>query len=415
MRGAARQRGRARRRRRPGPHRRRQRLSADRCRSCGSRPTTPATSSTTAASRRGSCAAVDPDVLCLQEVPRRLFGGWRVARFAAACGLSWPGRHRGSGGTTVLTSRPGARRRVRAPAAAGALARPHPRVRRGAGGAAGRRRADGGVGAPEPQGARAGHATPSGSSRRSPTAARSCSPATSTRTTPGAPGGSSTCPTGCGWSRPTARPTRPRSPRRRLDVVFASPRAARAAAPRGERAGCRVRGGQRPPPHLGRPRAPLTPRRAHARSSSSDHASRLGCVSVALALSTAGPAEGQTRAPLSPLVGSRCFGLAQDEQPEAHERHDHRHHEPAGAVRRTREHDPQQHQRPGHQPDDGTPEVQVLLRGQHDLGRLEVLVLGRAPPRPPRSPPRPPPRLRVRGLGGPPGRRAARRRRAGRG
>lgn len=48
--------------------------------------------------------AVDPDVLCLQEVPRRLLGGWRVARFAAACGLRWAGRHRGSGGTTVLTS-----------------------------------------------------------------------------------------------------------------------------------------------------------------------------------------------------------------------------------------------------------------------------------------------------------------------
>ena len=29
--------------------------------------------------------AVDPDVLCLQEVPRRLFGGWRVRRFARAC------------------------------------------------------------------------------------------------------------------------------------------------------------------------------------------------------------------------------------------------------------------------------------------------------------------------------------------
>ncbi|MFL6171231.1 MAG: endonuclease/exonuclease/phosphatase family protein [Ornithinibacter sp.] len=47
--------------------------------------------------------AVDPDVLCLQEVPRRLFGGRRVGRFAAACGLAWSGRHRG-GGTTVLTS-----------------------------------------------------------------------------------------------------------------------------------------------------------------------------------------------------------------------------------------------------------------------------------------------------------------------
>ena len=48
--------------------------------------------------------AIDPDVLCLQEVPRRLFGGRRVARFAAACEMSWPGRHRGSGGTTVFTS-----------------------------------------------------------------------------------------------------------------------------------------------------------------------------------------------------------------------------------------------------------------------------------------------------------------------
>ena len=48
--------------------------------------------------------AVDPDVLCLQEVPRRAFAGWRVARFARACGLRWPGRHRGSGGTTVFTS-----------------------------------------------------------------------------------------------------------------------------------------------------------------------------------------------------------------------------------------------------------------------------------------------------------------------
>jgi endonuclease/exonuclease/phosphatase family metal-dependent hydrolase len=48
--------------------------------------------------------AVDPDVLCLQEVPRRLLGGRRVARFAAACGMAWPGRHRGSGGTTVFTS-----------------------------------------------------------------------------------------------------------------------------------------------------------------------------------------------------------------------------------------------------------------------------------------------------------------------
>lgn len=48
--------------------------------------------------------AVDPDVLCLQEAPRWFFGGWRIARFAAASGMSWPGHHRGSGGTTVLVS-----------------------------------------------------------------------------------------------------------------------------------------------------------------------------------------------------------------------------------------------------------------------------------------------------------------------
>ena len=48
--------------------------------------------------------AVDPDVLCLQEVPRRLFAPWRLRRFAAACGLRWSGPQRGSGGTTVLTS-----------------------------------------------------------------------------------------------------------------------------------------------------------------------------------------------------------------------------------------------------------------------------------------------------------------------
>jgi endonuclease/exonuclease/phosphatase family metal-dependent hydrolase len=48
--------------------------------------------------------AVDPDVLCLQEVPRRLFASWRVASFAALCGMYWSGRHRGSGGTTIFTS-----------------------------------------------------------------------------------------------------------------------------------------------------------------------------------------------------------------------------------------------------------------------------------------------------------------------
>jgi endonuclease/exonuclease/phosphatase family metal-dependent hydrolase len=57
--------------------------------------------------------AIDPDVLCLQEVPRRLFSAPRVARFADHCGLRWSGGHRGpgvlrgpagrgSGGTTVM-------------------------------------------------------------------------------------------------------------------------------------------------------------------------------------------------------------------------------------------------------------------------------------------------------------------------
>ena len=48
--------------------------------------------------------AIDPDVLCLQEVPRRLFSTFRVSAFAARCGLYWSGRHRGSGGTTIFTS-----------------------------------------------------------------------------------------------------------------------------------------------------------------------------------------------------------------------------------------------------------------------------------------------------------------------
>jgi endonuclease/exonuclease/phosphatase family metal-dependent hydrolase len=48
--------------------------------------------------------AIDPDVLCLQEVPRRLFASWRVSAFAAECGMYWSGRHRGSGGTTVFTA-----------------------------------------------------------------------------------------------------------------------------------------------------------------------------------------------------------------------------------------------------------------------------------------------------------------------
>ncbi|KRE40195.1 endonuclease/exonuclease/phosphatase family protein [Knoellia sp. Soil729] len=49
--------------------------------------------------------AIDPDVLCLQEVPRRLFSTRRVANFARLCDMSWSGHHRGSGGTTIFTSR----------------------------------------------------------------------------------------------------------------------------------------------------------------------------------------------------------------------------------------------------------------------------------------------------------------------
>ncbi len=48
--------------------------------------------------------AIDPDVLCLQEVPRRLLGSERVSDFARRCGLYWSGHHRGSGGTTIFTS-----------------------------------------------------------------------------------------------------------------------------------------------------------------------------------------------------------------------------------------------------------------------------------------------------------------------
>ncbi len=45
-----------------------------------------------------------PDILCLQEVPRRFNTAWPVSGFARAAGMLWSGAHRGSGGTTVLTS-----------------------------------------------------------------------------------------------------------------------------------------------------------------------------------------------------------------------------------------------------------------------------------------------------------------------
>lgn len=47
--------------------------------------------------------SIDPDVLCLQEVPRRLLATRRVSAFAAECGMHWSGHHRGSGGTTIFT------------------------------------------------------------------------------------------------------------------------------------------------------------------------------------------------------------------------------------------------------------------------------------------------------------------------
>jgi endonuclease/exonuclease/phosphatase family metal-dependent hydrolase len=48
--------------------------------------------------------AINPDVLCLQEVPRHLLSGHPIASFAARCGLYWSGSHLGSGGTTVMSS-----------------------------------------------------------------------------------------------------------------------------------------------------------------------------------------------------------------------------------------------------------------------------------------------------------------------
>ena len=56
------------------------------------------------AAAAGVVRAIAPDVLCLQEVPRHPFSGHRVAEFARRCGLMWSGAHRGSGGTTILTS-----------------------------------------------------------------------------------------------------------------------------------------------------------------------------------------------------------------------------------------------------------------------------------------------------------------------
>ena len=48
--------------------------------------------------------AVDPDVLCLQEVPRRLTTEFRLPPFARACRLIWNRGRLGTGGTAVLTA-----------------------------------------------------------------------------------------------------------------------------------------------------------------------------------------------------------------------------------------------------------------------------------------------------------------------
>ncbi|WP_050669266.1 endonuclease/exonuclease/phosphatase family protein [Luteipulveratus halotolerans] len=47
---------------------------------------------------------LDPDVLCLQEVPRHPFSGHRIAEFAASLGLYWAGGHRGRMSTTLFTA-----------------------------------------------------------------------------------------------------------------------------------------------------------------------------------------------------------------------------------------------------------------------------------------------------------------------
>ncbi len=48
--------------------------------------------------------AVAPDVLCLQEVPRRLTTEVRLPRFARECGMRWGRGRFGTGGTAVLTA-----------------------------------------------------------------------------------------------------------------------------------------------------------------------------------------------------------------------------------------------------------------------------------------------------------------------
>lgn len=47
---------------------------------------------------------IQPDVLCLQEVPRRLTTEFSLPAFARASGLYWAGGRWGTGGTAILTS-----------------------------------------------------------------------------------------------------------------------------------------------------------------------------------------------------------------------------------------------------------------------------------------------------------------------
>lgn len=48
--------------------------------------------------------ALRPDVLCVQEVPRRLTTEFRLPSFARACDLYWAGGRLGTGGTAMLTA-----------------------------------------------------------------------------------------------------------------------------------------------------------------------------------------------------------------------------------------------------------------------------------------------------------------------
>lgn len=48
--------------------------------------------------------AIDPDVLMVQEIPRRPLSSYQISAFARSCGLLWSGRTRRLAGTSLLTS-----------------------------------------------------------------------------------------------------------------------------------------------------------------------------------------------------------------------------------------------------------------------------------------------------------------------